>query len=170
MTHQADAGGQVLCRARERNALLTQGLRRILRATSALPGVTRPLQEVLRLSEQQALLTLEAVCAAQAENRVIGLAHGDCVEQGLARVERHLQSILAAQQCQDLAGQRLKTTIARLQAVEARIREGLLQLRKLGFEAAVGGAQAHAGADADTFGAGRLDQEHVDDLLSQLGI
>ena len=162
------ASGQALHNLREADALLTQGVQRILHASSDLPGASHPLQEVLRLSEQQAMLTLEAVEAAQAELQAIRATNGGFIDQRLQRLDGHLQTILTTQQGQDLAGQRLKKTIALLQAVESRIQEALAQLRMAGFETAP--APAEAPPPGDTFGAGRLDQDNVDDLLAQLGI
>lgn len=115
-----------LCQA---EILLTQGVHRILHASSALPGATNPLHEVLRLSEQQAMCTLDAVEAAQQEIQAIKASSGDGVDQRLCRVEFHLQTILNAQQSQDLAGQRLRGTIALLEAVESRLQDALSQLR-----------------------------------------
>ncbi|MDE2153757.1 MAG: protein phosphatase CheZ, partial [Betaproteobacteria bacterium] len=115
-----------------------------------------------------AMLTLEAVEAAQAELQAIRDTNGGFIDQRLQRLEGHLQTILTTQQGQDLAGQRLKKTISLLQAVESRIQEALVQLRTAGFEAEA--APAEADSSADTFGAGRLDQDNVDDLLAQLGI
>ncbi len=163
----APAAGQVLHNLREADALLTQGVQRILHASSDLPGASHPLQEVLHLSEQQAMLTLEAVEAAQGELQAIRATDGDFIDQRLQRLEGHLQTILTTQQGQDLAGQRLKKTIALLQAVESRVQEALTQL---GYAAADPEVTAAAQPTDDTFGAGRLDQDNVDDLLSQLGI
>ena len=161
------APGQALHQLIEADALLTQGVQRILHASSDLPGASHPLQEVLHLSEQQAMLTLEAVEAAQGELQAIRATDGDFIDQRLQRLEGHLQTILTTQQGQDLAGQRLKKTIALLQAVESRVQEALTQL---GYAAADPEVTAAAQATDDTFGAGRLDQDNVDDLLSQLGI
>ncbi len=162
-----DAGGEALRNLRQADALLTQGVQRILHASSDLPGATHPLQEALRLSEQQAMHTLEAVEAAQAELQAIRDTDGGFIDQRLQRLEGHLQTILTTQQSQDLAGQRLLKTIALLQAVESRIQEALLQLSGAGFETPAPAPDAGA---ADTFGGGRLNQDNVDDLLSQLGI
>ena len=173
----AQASGQALHNLREADALLTQGVQRILHASSDLPGASHPLQEVLRLSEQQAMMTLEAVEAAQAELQAIRDTNGGFIDQRLQRLDGHLQTILTTQQGQDLAGQRLKKTIALLQAVESRIQEALGQLGPVPAEAQpalVDLVELHAvlppEALSDTFGAGRLDQDNVDDLLSQLGL
>ena len=167
MSDSPDASGQALHSLRQADALLTQGVQRILHASSDLPGASHPLQEVLSLSEQQAMLTLEAVEAAQAELQAIRDTNGGFIDQRLERLDGHLQTILTTQQGQDLAGQRLKKTIALLQAVEARIQEALTQLGEAGFAAT---PPAAAEPCSDTFGAGRLDQDNVDDLLSELGI
>ena len=165
MSDSPDASDQALHRLREADALLTQGVQRILHASSDLPGASHPLQEVLSLSEQQAMRTLEAVEAAQAELQAIRDTNGGFIDQRLQRLDGHLQTILTTQQGQDLAGQRLKKTIALLQAVESRVQEALTQL---GYAAP--GVEAEPQPTDDTFGAGRLDQDNVDDLLSQLGI
>ncbi len=167
MTGAPEAGGQALLNLREADALLTQGVQRILSASSDLPGASHPLQEVLRLSEQQAMHTLEAVEAAQGEVQAIRATNGGFIDQRLQRLELHLQAILTAQQGQDLTGQRLKKTIALLQAVESRIQEALVQLGQAGFSP---GQPSSEPAPDDTFGSGRMDQDNVDDLLSQLGI
>jgi chemotaxis protein CheZ len=168
------APGQALHQLIEADALLTQGVQRILHASSDLPGASHPLQEVLHLSEQQAMLTLEAVEAAQAELQAIRDTNGGFIDQRLERLGGHLQTILTTQQGQDLAGQRLKKTIALLQAVESRIQEALAQLGPVPADAHQALADVHAEwapeAVSDTFGAGRLDQDNVDDLLSQLGL
>ncbi len=168
------APGQALHQLIEADALLTQGVQRILHASSDLPGASHPLQEVLHLSEQQAMRTLEAVEAAQAELQAIRVTNGDFIDQRLERLDGHLRTILTTQQGQDLAGQRLKKTIALLQAVESRIQEALAQLGPVPTDARQALAELHAvlppDALTDTFGAGRLDQDNVDDLLSQLGL
>lgn len=167
-----EASGQAMHSLCEADALLTQGVSRILHASSDLPGATHPLHEVLRLSEQQAMRTLEAVDAAQKEIQAFEVADGDSVIHRLCCIEFHLHAIRSAQQSQDLAGQRLKRTIALLQAVESRIQDALAQLRfalpSLGPSSAYTGTSIDA--NADTFGADRLDQGDVDDLLSHLGI
>ncbi|WP_018914343.1 protein phosphatase CheZ [Thiomonas sp. FB-6] len=170
----AQASGQALHNLREADALLTQGVQRILHASSDLPGASHPLQEVLHLSEQQAMLTLEAVEAAQAELQAIRDTNGGFIDQRLQRLEGHLQTILTTQQGQDLTGQRLKKTISLLQAVESRIQDALGKLGPVaaGEQPALVELHAVLPAEAlsDTFGAGRLDQDNVDDLLSQLGL
>ncbi len=145
---------------READALLTEGVQRIMRASSDLPGASHPLQEALRLSEQQAMATLEAVEAAQSEVAAIRATDGGFIDQRLRRLDDHLQTILTSQQAQDLAGQRLKKTITLLQAVEQRIQEALQHLGCVADGSAV---------PADDVGQG-LDQNNVDDLLAQLGI
>ncbi len=167
MTGAPETGGHALLSLREADALLTQGVQRILSASSDLPGASHPLQEVLRLSEQQALRTLEAVESAQAELRSIRAAAAGPIDQPLQRLELHLQAILTAQQGQDLTGQRLKKTIALLQAVESRIQEALTQMDQ---DALPSAHLQPAAVPDDTFGAGRLDQDDVDDLLSELGL
>ncbi|WP_031405025.1 protein phosphatase CheZ [Thiomonas sp. FB-Cd] len=146
---------------READALLTEGVQRIMRASIDLPGMRHPLQEALHLSEQQAMATLEAVEAAQAELAAIRATNGDFIDSRLDRLDTHLQSIFTSQQGQDLTGQRLKKTITLLQAVEQRIQESLAQL---------GYAQAAEPPPEGTFNGTRMDQSNVDDLLAELGI
>jgi chemotaxis protein CheZ len=147
---------------REVDALLTEGVQRIMHASHDLPGVSHPLQEALALSEQQAMATLEAVEAAQLEVAAIRATNGDFIDTRLDLLDIHLQAILTSQQGQDLAGQRLKKTITLLQAVEQRIQEALVQL---------GYVQGTAVEPTqDTFSGQRMDQSNVDDLLAQLGI
>ncbi|NNM63070.1 MAG: chemotaxis protein CheZ [Burkholderiales bacterium] len=146
---------------READALLTEGVQRIMHASHDLPGASHPLQEALALSEQQAMATLEAVEAAQSEVAAIRATNGDFIDTRLNLLDAHLQAILTSQQGQDLAGQRLKKTISLLQAVEQRIQDALLQLGYL---------QGDATAADDTFCGQRMDQSNVDDLLAELGI
>ncbi len=145
---------------READALLTEGVQRIMRASSDLPGASHPLQEALQLSEQQAMATLEAVEAAQGEVEAIRATDGGFIDHRLLRLDEHLRTILTSQQAQDLAGQRLKKTITLLQAVEQRIQEALQHL----------GCVADGGAAPAEDGGQGLDQNNVDDLLAQLGI
>lgn len=147
---------------READVLLTEGVQRIMHASSDLPGVSHPLQEALALSEQQAMATLEAVEGAQNEVAAIRATNGGFIDSRLDRLDAYLQTILTSQQSQDLAGQRLKKTITLLQAVEQRIQEALEQLGH-----ARGTTQA---LEDDTFSGERMDQSNVDDLLAQLGI
>ncbi|OIQ83075.1 chemotaxis phosphatase, CheZ [mine drainage metagenome] len=106
------------------------------------------------------MATLEAVEAAQTEVAAIRATDGGFIDARLQRLDDHLQAILTSQQAQDLAGQRLKKTIALLQAVEQRIQDALQHLGCVGSE--VSETVADDGQ--------RLDQNTVDDLLSQLGI
>jgi chemotaxis protein CheZ len=148
---------------READALLTEGVQRIMRASSDLPGASHPLQEALRLSEEQAMVTLEAVEAAQTEVAAIRATNGGFIDVRLERLDMQLQTILTSQQGQDLAGQRLKKTITLLQAVEQRIQEALLQL---GYLPGAASDPERETASSDP----RLDQSNVDDLLAELGI
>ena len=160
--HAADDAARNLLEA---NALLTEGLDRIMGVASELPGASHPLQEALALSEQQAMVTLEAVESAQSDlHRIRRVATG-FIHDELGAIERHLQTILTSQQGQDLAGQRLKKAIALLQAVEARIQDALLHLG-----AVQAPQEAPAAQGEDTFTGSRLDQGTVDDLLAELGI
>lgn len=157
----ATLAGAAVHSLREADALLTEGVQRIMHASSDLPGVSHPLQEALHLTEQQAMATLEAVEAAQAELAAIRATNGDFIDTRLDRLGTHLQSIFTSQQGQDLAGQRLKKTITLLQAVEQRIQESLAQL---------GYVQGTEPVPEGTFSGTRMDQNNVDDLLAELGI
>ncbi len=147
---------------READALLTEGVQRIMGVASELPGASHPLREALALSEQQAMATLEAVEAAQADVAEIRATNGGFIDTRLDHLEAQLQAILTSQQGQDLAGQRLKKTITLLQAVEQRIQDALTQL---GF---IPSTKQESGDD--TFSSARLDQGTVDDLLAELGL
>ncbi len=129
MTRRRGAGELALRQLQQADALLARTLRGLLHASSELPQACHPLRELLDLSELQALRTLDAVDAAQAELQELrdSADWKGRDDAGLQRLEAHLQTIRSAQQSQDLAGQRLKRTIAILQAVEPRIREALAQ-------------------------------------------
>jgi chemotaxis protein CheZ len=153
-----------LRKLREADALLAEGVQRIMGAVTDIPGATQPLQEVLRLSEEQAMVTLDAAEMAQRQiQRIEDTArNGGYIDVPLGVMKENLQAILTSQQGQDLAGQRLKKIITLLQAVETRIQEALEQLGH-----ARGMTQA---PEEDTFSGHRLDQAHVDDLLAELGL
>jgi len=148
----------------EADALLAEGVQRIMGVVTDIPGASQPLQEVLRLSEEQAMVTLDAAEMAQRQIQSIEdtARAGGYIDVPLGVIKDNLQAILTSQQGQDLAGQRLKKTITLLQAVETRIREALEQLGHVR-----GTTQA---PEEDTFSGARLDQTHVDDLLAELGI
>jgi chemotaxis protein CheZ len=147
----------------EANALLNEGIQRIMGAASDLPDASHPLQEALMLSEEQAMVTLEAVEAAQTEVAAIRATNGGFIDVRLDRLEQELQTILTSQQGQDLAGQRLKKSITLLQAVEQRVRDALQQL-------GVCVESDPAAPAADPAANLSLEQSHVDDLLAQLGL
>lgn len=152
-----------LRKLREADALLAEGVQRIMGVATDLPGTSQPLQEALRLSEEQAMVTMDAAESAQRQIQAIeetALA-GGFIDGQLGAIKNNLQTILTSQQGQDLAGQRLKKTITLLQAVETRIQEALEQL---------GCLQDQSARAQDTFTGQRLDQANVDDLLAQLGI
>lgn len=149
----------------EADALLHEGVRRIMVASSDLPEASHPLEEALRLTETQAMATLEAVENSFSELAAIRATHAGFIDDRLDRLESQLHIILASQQGQDLAGQRLKKTISLLQAVEQRIRSAVGQLQpQLSAEAPQPVAAAQSGADP-TYG-----QDDVDALLRDLGI
>ena len=148
----------------EADALLQTGVRRIMAASNDLPGASHPLEEALRMTEMQAMATLEAVEKGFAEVDAIRATHAGFIDERLDRIEEQLHAILASQQGQDLAGQRLKKTIHLLQAVEERIQSATAQLAE------------HLGPDNITDAPAVDDsgptyaQDDVDALLSQLGI
>ena len=152
----------------EADALLHEGVRRIMVASSDLPEASHPLEEALRLTETQAMATLEAVENGFSELAAIRATHAGFIDDRLDRIEAQLHIILASQQGQDLAGQRLKKTIHLLQAVEQRIRSAVDQLGPKPEPQMVESATA---ANADTPDAGpTYAQDDVDSLLRDLGI
>jgi len=146
----------------EADLLLREGLKRIASAQSDLPDAQSPLEEALRLTEEQAMATIAAVERAQEAVQEIRRANGTFIDGPLDHIDSALGTILASQQGQDLAGQRLKKAIALLHAVEDRIR---LTLNELGLEGAEA-ACAEAACAADE----RINQDDVDALLAELGI
>ena len=143
--------------------MLREGVRRIMSASSDLPTASHPLEEAIRLTEKQAMATLEAVEGAFVELEAIRATQDGFIDGHLDAMESQLHMILASQQGQDLAGQRLKKAISLLQAVEDRI----------------GGALGELGIDVEpllaTVGVqeedvGPIGQDDVDALLKELGI
>ncbi|MGC9186052.1 MAG: protein phosphatase CheZ, partial [Thiomonas sp.] len=53
-----------LHKLREADALLAEGVQRIMGVASDIPGASHPLQEALRLSEEQAMVTMDAAESA----------------------------------------------------------------------------------------------------------
>lgn len=148
----------------EADALLQTGVRRIMVASSDLPEASHPLEEALRMTEMQAMVTLEAVEKGFAEVEAIRATHAGFIDERLDRIEEQLHAILASQQGQDLAGQRLKKTIHLLQAVEQRIQSAAAQLAEH-----MGPGDEAAPPKADDSGP-TYAQDDVDALLSELGI
>ena len=149
----------------EAELLLREGLKRIANtAEENLSGAQNPLEEALRLTEEQTMVTLSAVERAQDAVNDIRSAHNRFIDESLHHIDSALLTILTSQQGQDLAGQRLKKAITLLQAVEERIR---LTLAEIGMQANPDYApQADDVADSDP----RVNQDEVDALLSELGI
>ncbi len=150
-----------LRKLREADALLAEGVQRIMGVAHDIPGASEPLQEALRLTEQQAMATLDAASAAQRR-----VDHIEATATGGGWIDAHIQGlrddlrvILTSQQAQDLAGQRLKKVIALLQAVEQRVQDAL---------GGLGDAPVAAGVPVAA--PARLAQDDVDDLLASLGI
>ncbi|MGC9184747.1 MAG: protein phosphatase CheZ [Thiomonas sp.] len=123
-----EAARAVLHSLTEADALLHEGVRRIMAASSDLPQASHPLEEALQLTETQAMATLEAAEIGLAEVAAIRATKGGFIDAQLDRIEQQFHTILASQQGQDLAGQRLKKTLHLLQAVEQRIRAAVEQL------------------------------------------
>ncbi|MHB1881006.1 MAG: protein phosphatase CheZ [Acidithiobacillus sp.] len=149
----------------EAELLLREGLKRIANtAEENLSGAQNPLEEALRLTEEQTMVTLSAVERAQDAVNDIRSAHNRFIDESLHHIDSALLTILTSQQGQDLAGQRLKKAITLLQAVEERIR---LTLAEIGMQANPDYApQADDVADSDP----RVNQDEVDALLAELGI
>jgi len=159
----------------EADALLHEGVRRIMAASSDLPEASHPLEEALRLTETQAMATLEAVENGFAEVATIRATHGGFIDANLDRIEQQFHTILASQQGQDLAGQRLKKTIHLLQAVEQRIRAAVDQLGpQLDARAPAVAATAPASSaplnGVPAYAGPSFAQDDVDALLRDLGI
>lgn len=123
-----DLTGNALRSLTEADALLQAGLRRIMAASSDLPEASHPLEEALQMTETQAMATLAAVEEGFAEVAAIRATHAGFIDERLDRLEALLHTILASQQGQDLAGQRLRKTIHLLRAVEQRIQAAVEQL------------------------------------------
>lgn len=155
---------QSLQQLREAEVLLREGLRRIADVQSDFPSAQNPLEEVLRLSEGQAMTTLAAVERGQAALSEIQRAHRQYIDRPLSIIGEAFSEILESQQAQDLAGQRLKKAITLLQAVDSRIAKVMEELRPtLGLESA--SAPDVSAAAEQTF-----QQADVDALLAELGI
>ncbi len=162
MNDHAPHPGRLLSEA---ELLLREGLKRIANtAEEHLSDAQNPLEEALRLTEEQTMATLSAVERAQDAVNDIRSADHTFIDASLERIDSALLTILASQQGQDLAGQRLKKAIALLQAVEERIR---LTLAEIGLEPNPNVAgRTDAREDANP----SVDQDEVDALLAELGI
>ncbi|MBN2680532.1 protein phosphatase CheZ [Acidithiobacillus montserratensis] len=147
----------------EAELLLREGLKRIANtAEEKLSGAQNPLEEALRLTEEQTMATLAAVERAQDAVADIRNAHNSFIDEPLKQIESALLVILASQQGQDLAGQRLKKAIALLQAVEERIR---LTLAETGLD-----SDENKLPEASVESNPSINQDEVDNLLAELGI
>lgn len=147
----------------EAELLLREGLKRIANtAEEKLSGAQNPLEEALRLTEEQTMATLAAVERAQDAVADIRNAHNSFIDEPLKQIESALLVILASQQGQDLAGQRLKKAIALLQAVEERIR---LTLAETGLD-----NDENTMPEASVESNPSINQDEVDNLLAELGI
>ncbi len=167
----AELAGNALRSLTEADALLQAGLRRIMAASSDLPEASHPLEEALQMTETQAMATLAAVEEGFAEVAAIRATHAGFIDARLDRLDALLHTILASQQGQDLAGQRLRKTIHLLRAVEQRIQAAVEQLGphlpadSPGDDAPVAplnGVPNYAGPS--------FAQDDVDALLAELGI
>ncbi|MFA7496233.1 MAG: protein phosphatase CheZ [Acidithiobacillus sp.] len=149
----------------EAESLLREGLKRIANtAEENLSGAQNPLEEALRLTEEQTMATLAAVERAQDAITDIRAAHNSFIDEPLQRIDSALLTILASQQGQDLAGQRLKKAIALLQAVEERIR---LTLAEIGLETS---SETNTDSVSLMDSNPSVNQDEVDALLAELGI
>ena len=149
----------------EAELLLREGLKRIANmAEENLSGAQNPLEEALRLTEEQTMATLSAVERAQDAVNDIRSAHNSFIDESLIQIDSALLTILTSQQGQDLAGQRLKKAIALLQAVEERIRLTLVEIgmKTIPYYA----PQTDDFVDSNP----HVNQDEVDALLSELGI
>lgn len=156
------ATNETLQLLRETERLLREGMKRIAQVQSDLPTAQSPLEEALRLTEEQAMTTLSGVERAQEALADIRNADGVFIDGYLDRIDQALGTILASQQGQDLAGQRFKKAITLLGAVEERI---CRTVKDLGIDS-LPAENIPASADAMTsFG-----QNDVDALLAELGI
>lgn len=145
----------------EAEALLEQGLRRIAQAQGDLPEAQHPICEAIALSEQQTMITLAAVEKGQeAVGRIETIEKG-FIDNELADIRASFAEILAASQGQDLAGQRLKKSLALLTAVQERLQQALEEL-----------PIADAAEPTGTVEGSAVDysQADVDALLESLGI
>ncbi|MGK9451323.1 hypothetical protein ACSSZE_08715 [Acidithiobacillus caldus] len=156
------ATNETLQLLRETERLLREGMKRIAQVQTDLPTAQSPLEEALRLTEEQAMTTLAGVERAQEALADIRNADGVFIDGYLDRIDQALGTILASQQGQDLAGQRLKKAFTLLGAVE----EGICRtVKDLGIDS-LPAENIPASADAITsFG-----QNDVDALLAELGI
>lgn len=152
----------------EAEALLREGLRRITNAQTDLPNAQDPISEALRLSEEQALTTIAAVERGQDALRSILQTDRQFIDKPLGVIEESFAEILASQQAQDLAGQRLKKALTLLQAVETRIAAVLHELSMLSDLDTSGTPSESGGSAAPRVPT--LDQSDVDSLLAELGI
>ncbi len=142
----------------EADILLKEGMKRIASAQADIPGAQTPLEEALQMTEDQALQTIAAVEKSQEIIKDIRSADGIFIDKHLDELDSHLHTIIAGQQVQDLAGQRLKKAINLLRAVESRIAQAL---QEMGVD---GTAEEKEAVSAP------INQNDVDALLAELGI
>jgi chemotaxis protein CheZ len=156
---------------KEVDLLMREGLRRIANAHTDFPEARHPLEEALRLSEEQAMSTLDAVDAGRAAIREIRAMDNAYIDGPLARVEEAFSTIFHGQQGQDLAGQRLKKAMALMTAVQDRV-SAVLRSIPLddGEESSALCATGTEPCEAAVGQGSTMAQNDVDDLLSELGI
>ncbi len=148
------------------DALLREGLNRIVAAQTDLPGAKDPISEALQLSEAQTMETLAAVERGMDTVAAIRRADGQFIDQALDEISECFGRIQASQQAQDLTGQRLKKALTLLRAVEERLTETIAELRTAYGEDAGTRPQAQTQqAESKSF-----NQDEVDALLSELGL
>lgn len=148
----------------EANLLMQEGLKRIASAHTDLPGAQHPLQEALRMSEEQTITTLDAVEAGRSALREILQTRDAYIDDALSRIEGAFATILQCQQTQDLAGQRLKKAMSLMGMVQSRIAKALEDMPfdlPMCMSTEAGQTQ---GVDQ------QIEQGEVDALLAELGI
>lgn len=146
----------------EAGLLLEKGIQKIFSTHEELSASRDPISEALSISERHALATLAAVEDAEAAvKRICGISReGAYIDPQLRVIQTALTTILASQQGQDLAGQRLKKAITLIDAVKSKIQATLAEI----------GVISTAEAVPETQMASSCSQEDVDALLEELGI
>lgn len=157
---------------KEVDLLMREGLRRIASAHTDFPEAKHPLEEALRLSEEQAMSTLDAVDAGRTAIREIRAMDNAFIDGPLERIDEAFSVILLGQQGQDLAGQRLKKAMALMTAVQDRV-SAVLRGIPLDDDDVCSPPTARASSGnvvTERADEATMAQSDVDDLLAELGI